>query len=119
MEIGTLINWPKLIWLVLRDIVYFPLWWYISGLRRTALGVWNFWVRKQKALGLFIWLKNIFTPMYGQRDFFGKLISFVMRLVQIIFRGVLMLVYFIFGAAVIVFWILALPAWVYFVFIIF
>ncbi len=41
----------------------------------------------QEFLGLDIWIKNLFKPMYGQRDIAGKIISFFMRLFQIIFRS--------------------------------
>ena len=34
---------------------------------------------KEKSLALFVWVKNLFVSMYGQRDFWGALISFVMR----------------------------------------
>jgi hypothetical protein len=39
------------------------------------------------SLSLGVWLKNIFVPMYGQRDWESRLISVFMRSVQIVFRS--------------------------------
>lgn len=45
----------------------------------------------QEFLGIDIWIKNLFKPMYGQRDIAGKIISFFMRAFQIIFRSIIFL----------------------------
>lgn len=75
---------------LILDVLYFPVWWYSIGLKNT--GVWA--IRKiiqgEKVLGLKIWVVNLFHPMYGVRDWQGKIISFFMRLIQIIFRSILM-----------------------------
>ena len=97
----------ELVW----DVLYFPVWWYGRGLVNLAIGVINFLADKQKALALYVWIKNIFRPMYAQYDWQGMLISFFMRLVQIIFRSVVMLFWLIFSLAIIIFWIL-LPVFV-------
>lgn len=91
---------------LIRDVFYFPLWWYGRGLINLIIGVMNFLADKQKALALFVWVKNIFRPMYAQYDWQGMLISFFMRLVQIIFRSIVMLFWLIATLAVIIFWIL-------------
>ncbi len=75
-----------------KDIFYFPLWWYSRGLLKTLKGSWNFIKDFEQTLGFMVWLKNLFVPMFGQRDFAGRLISFFLRLVQIIFRGIALLV---------------------------
>lgn len=38
-----------------------------------------------------VWVKNIFTPMYGLRDWQGVIISFFVRLFQVVFRGGIMI----------------------------
>lgn len=91
---------------LVEDILYFPLWWYSRGLINLLLGVKDFLINKQKALALLVWLKNIFKPMYGQYDLAGKLISFFVRLVQIIFRSIFMLCWAILAVLAIIFWIL-------------
>jgi len=87
-------------------VLYFPLWWYGRGLVNLIKAIINFLADKQKSLALLVWIKNIFRPMYAQYDLAGVLISFFIRLVQIIFRGIVMLVWFIFSLAAIIFWIL-------------
>ena len=94
----------RIIW----DFLYFPLWWYSAGLVKTLQGVSNYYRSQEASLGFFVWLKNIFIPMYGQRDLPGRLISFFIRLVQIIYRGLAMLFVITFGLIFLVFY-LALP----------
>ncbi|MDD4271400.1 MAG: hypothetical protein PHF50_01190 [Patescibacteria group bacterium] len=91
---------------LIRDVLYFPLWWYGRGLVNLVKGVGHFLADKQKALALYVWIKNIFRPMYAQYDWQGMLISFFMRLVQIIFRSIVMLFWLILSLAIIIFWIL-------------
>ncbi len=51
--------------------------------------------------------------MYAQYDWQGTLISFFVRLVQIIFRSIFMLFWLILSLAVIIFWIILPPLVVY------
>ncbi len=90
------------------DFLYFPVWWYSRGLAKTAVGLWNFLRNRERALGLFVWMKNIFTPMYGQQDFAGAAISFFIRLIQIIVRGIAFLFWVAVAAGCFLLW-LALP----------
>jgi hypothetical protein len=76
-----------------------------------VIGVAHFLSDKQKALALLVWIRNIFRPMYAQYDFAGILISFFIRLVQIIFRSFILLFWLIFSLAVVAFWVL-LPVFV-------
>jgi len=91
---------------LIRDVLYFPVWWYGRGLLNLIIGVMHFLSDKQKALALLVWIKNIFRPMYGQYDFAGVLISFFVRLVQIILRSLFLLFWLILCLAVILFWVL-------------
>jgi hypothetical protein len=95
----------KIITELILDILYFPAWWYSRGLVNLIFSVKNFLVDKQKSLALLVWIKNIFRPMYAQYDWAGMIISFFVRLVQIIFRSIFMIFWLMFGLAVIVFWI--------------
>ena len=76
----------------LKNIAKFPVWWYGRGLRRVGRACLNGISDFNNSLGFTIWLKNITTPMFGQRDFWGRLISIGMRLIQIIARGLAMLI---------------------------
>lgn len=82
----------KLLFLdIIWDIVYFPIWWYSQGLLQTIKWAGLKIVNLERTLGLDIWLINLFRPMYGQGDLIGKLISFLMRVVQIVFRGMILI----------------------------
>lgn len=81
----------KLLFLdIIWDIVYFPIWWYSRGLFETLKWTGIKIVNLERTLGVDVWIINLFRPMYGQRDFAGKLISFFMRIVQIVFRGIIL-----------------------------
>jgi len=97
----------ELVW----DILYFPVWWYSRGLFNLIANLMEFLSNKQKSLALLVWLKNIFRPMYAQYDWQGMLISFFMRLAQIIFRSIVMLFWLILSFAVVIFW-LVLPVFI-------
>lgn len=93
---------------VAGDLLYFPVWWYSVGLFRAARWVWFFWLGQERALGLSVWAKNIFVPMYGQRDFVGRAISFVMRLVQIVIRSAALMFWLLVCLIILLAW-LAVP----------
>ncbi|MFH1427783.1 MAG: hypothetical protein ABIG60_04635 [Patescibacteria group bacterium] len=95
----------KIIADITRDIIYFPLWWYSRGLVQLIRILKDFLASRQKSLALLIWVKNIHRPMYGQFDWQGMLISFFVRLVQIIIRSIIMLFWLIFTLAIFIFWI--------------
>lgn len=89
-----------------RDILYFPLWWYTRGLGQLIISLKNFLVTREKSLALLIWIKNIGKPMYGQYDWAGHIISFFMRIFQIIIRGIAMLFWFSLALAIAGFWLI-------------
>lgn len=93
---------------IVGELLYFPIWWYSVGLSRLARNLYKFWRGQEKSLGFSVWLKNIFVPMYGQHDWTGRLISFLVRLVQIIVRG-LALLFWLAVVVIIFFAWLALP----------
>lgn len=93
---------------ILRDILYFPVWWYSRGLKFLLLKLADILADKERELALFVWIKNIFRPMYGQYDWAGILISFFIRLVQIIIRLIAMLFWLVLILAILFVW-LALP----------
>ncbi len=93
---------------LVAQIIYFPAWWYSRGLLRFLKYLKDFLVDRERSLALLIWIKNLNIPMYGQYDWQGRLISFFMRLFQIIFRGIVMIFWLVFALAVFCVW-LALP----------
>ncbi|PJA11135.1 hypothetical protein COX67_01360, partial [Candidatus Falkowbacteria bacterium CG_4_10_14_0_2_um_filter_36_22] len=82
----------------------FPLWWYSTGLMRLLNNLRNFLSDREKSLALLIWIKNIGRPMYGQYDWQGRIISFFMRLIQIIIRSFFMLFWLALALAILGLW---------------
>ncbi len=78
---------------LIGGIVLFPVWWYTRGLVKMGSGVLDFWTAERSSLAIGVWIKNIFTPMYGTHDIAGRLISFFMRIVQIIGRTIVLLIW--------------------------
>ncbi|MCF7795338.1 hypothetical protein K9M50_03195 [Patescibacteria group bacterium] len=95
MKIKNITANPKLLIQIIWEFLFFPIWWYSKGWFSFAKSLYGFLSWQSASLGVWVWLKNIFVPMYGQTDFSGRLISFFIRLVQIIFRGLLLLVIFV------------------------
>lgn len=110
MEYNFLYYFSKILLQVIWDFLYFPLWWYSAGLVKTVRAIGNFYHNQEASLSFLIWLKNIFVPMYGQHDITGRLISFFIRLVQVILRGLAMLIIVIAGLAFLIFYIILPPA---------
>ena len=96
----------KIIAELAQDIIYFPLWWYSKGLLKLINGLKKFLITREKSLALLVWIKNIHRPMYAQRDWQGMLISFFMRVVQIIVRGIAMLIYLAVAFVVFICWLI-------------
>ncbi|NCN25296.1 hypothetical protein COT94_04350 [Candidatus Falkowbacteria bacterium CG10_big_fil_rev_8_21_14_0_10_37_14] len=70
----------------LGSLLYFPLWWYGKGLWSAIRGLVKFLADEWQWLNPGVWFKNLLVPMYGQRDWVSRLISFFVRLVQTILR---------------------------------
>jgi len=75
---------------IVGSFLYFPLWWYTAGAVRTG----RFCVRtvrgKATEFAIAVWLKNLFTPMYGLRDWQGRIISFFMRLLIVTWYSIVL-----------------------------
>ncbi len=73
--------------LALSRILDLPIWWYGRGLfafiKRFSQAISDV----SKSLALRVWMKNLFVPMYGDTSFAGRAISFGIRLVMILVRG--------------------------------
>jgi hypothetical protein len=106
-ENNFLIYAGKIILQILGEILYFPWWWYSTGLARLVVGLGKFWLNQEQVLGVGVWIKNIFVPMYGQRDLASRAISFVMRLIQIVIRGLALLFWLAIALWLVVVWLAA------------
>ena len=67
-----------------------PVWWYSRGMMDFVQWSMQTVSNTQKNLALRIWIKNVFVPMYGDDSFTGRLISFFVRLISILFRCIAM-----------------------------
>lgn len=98
---------------IILDILYFPLWWYSKGLVLAVRWMMREVHDAENFMGLGIWIKNIFRPMFGQYDFGSRIISFFMRFFQIILRSVILLCFTVFYFALFVVY-LILPVVVFY-----
>ena len=104
---------PKVLLITAWEIVYFPLWWYGPGFFRLVITLGKFIANKFTSLGLGVWLKNLFVPMYGQHDFAGRFISFFVRVIQIIFRAVAFMFFLFIATSFLLAWLLFPPVLLY------
>ncbi|MFA5413842.1 MAG: hypothetical protein WC348_04920 [Patescibacteria group bacterium] len=96
---------------IIREILYFPIWWYTKGLAMAANFSWQRIKNMEVRLGVKVWVVNIFKPMFGQRDIAGVLISFFMRIFQIIGRMLVLILWTVIMILVFFVWIV-LPLFV-------
>lgn len=87
------------------DILYFPVWWYTGGIIYVLGACGNFLSAANGLLAPGLWLKNIFVPMFGQYDLQGRLVSFFMRLMNVLFRSIGMFMWFLIVAVLLLLWI--------------
>ncbi|MBT4277643.1 hypothetical protein HOD96_02770 [Candidatus Falkowbacteria bacterium] len=95
------------------DFLYFPMWWYTKGFKKCVV----FTVEKVKdtenMFAVRLWANSLFKPMYAQRDWQGRIISFFMRFAQLIFRSIFFGLFFVLILFIPIIW-LILPIFVVF-----
>lgn len=72
----------------LKDILMFPVWWYTKGIVYMLEQLLLSAQKQAASFAVNLWVRNLFVPMYGQYDWQGRIISFFIRLIQIIFRSI-------------------------------
>ena len=82
----SVLVWHRIALEFLLDILYYPLWWYTGGLKRTAIFCLHSFEDANLSFSPGLWLKNLFVPMYGQTDWQGRITSVFMRVVNVIGR---------------------------------
>jgi len=88
----------------LWHILYFPLWWYSGGIAYVGRRCISFVQMGNFSLAPGLWLKNIFVPIYGADDWEGRIISFFLRLVNVIARSVLLFIWIIVALFLCIVW---------------
>jgi len=95
----------------LREVLYFPLWWYSRGLKKTAIFCWQRLKGGWRALALSILLKNFFKPMYGQKGLAAYVLSLNTHFWQVLWQLFLMALWAIFWLFILSTW-LVLPIFI-------
>jgi len=90
------------------DFLYAPIWWYTHGLVRAMRFAARLVATGNAQFAPGLWLRNVFVPMFGQYDWQGRLVSFFVRLINVIIRFILLVIWVIFSLCVFTLWI-ALP----------
>ncbi|KKR34491.1 MAG: hypothetical protein UT67_C0014G0003 [Candidatus Magasanikbacteria bacterium GW2011_GWA2_40_10] len=90
----TIIILQRLLLEFVWDIIYFPIWWYTKGAIHALRWCFNLFLHGNENLAPGLWLANLFVPMFGQFDIQGRIVSFLMRFVQIFARTVALAVWF-------------------------
>jgi hypothetical protein len=85
----------RLLLQLLRDILWFPFWWYTTGFLRAFFGVRAIFSEGNASLAPGLWLKNLFVPMFGQYDMQGRIVSVFVRCGNVIVRGIGMSVWLV------------------------
>lgn len=78
-----------------QRIIGLPFWWYSSGLKAVIVRLTQTVISTIRGVALDVWIKNLFVPMYGDTSFAGRMISFGMRLVTILSKSLVVLLYVI------------------------
>lgn len=89
----------------LGELLFSPLWWYTRGVKKAFLWFISSVRSFEDHLSVTLWIRYIFVPMYGQYDWRGRIISFFMRVVQIIARSILFVIGSIFFFIIFLLWI--------------
>ena len=100
----------------LLHMVYFPVWWYTDGLKRAGIYCINLLQSGNEILAPGLWLQNLFVPMFGQNDWQGRIVSVVMRFINVIARGAALLMYAAAVSVIFVLWLLWPPFVLYMLF---
>ncbi len=90
----------------LFDLVYFPIWWYTGGIKHAGGFCFHLVQLGNARLAPALWVKNIFVPMFGQTDIQGRLVSVLMRFLNIIFRTIALLIWMVVVACVFTLWLI-------------
>jgi hypothetical protein len=97
---NTATLFKTILWDLVGNVVYFPVWWYTKGLAKMGGFFVNFVSGMEMRLAVRIWIANILKPMYAVTDVPGRIISFLMRVFMIIVRSFALVAVTIFAGLV-------------------
>ena len=87
-------------------LIYFPVWWYTEGLKNAALYCLNLLRAGNDLLAPGLWAQNLFVPMFGQNDWQGRIVSVLMRFINVIIRSIGLFICFLAVIFVFLLWLL-------------
>ncbi|MBF8280452.1 MAG: hypothetical protein HW383_225 [Candidatus Magasanikbacteria bacterium] len=87
------------------NIVTAPFWWYSVGLFVFSQMMAESLRRAARNLGIALWAANLFTPMFGQYDRVGRIISFFVRLANVIGRSIALVLFAVWWLILFLIWI--------------
>lgn len=91
---------------IVWEILYFPVWWYSRGLKKTAIFCWRKIADGWEALALTIHLTSFFKPMYGQRGIDAFILSLFTRFLWLVWHFFLFSLWFCVWLFVILTWLI-------------
>ncbi len=94
---------------LLSGVFSLPVWWYTRGLVLVSTWCRETVKNTSQLFGLGVWVKNLFVPMYGETEWSGRAISFVIRMVMIILRGSAVAIWSIIAVACFFVYVAVLP----------
>ncbi|MCD6097135.1 hypothetical protein J7J60_02290 [bacterium] len=102
--------------LSLGNVFYFPFWWYTRGLKSQLVFFSQRLKKIAYALALKIMLKSLFKPMFGQFSISGRIISFFMRVVILVWRFTLFFLGLAWQIFLLFLYLIILPGVIYLIF---
>ncbi len=93
----------------IREGIFWPVWWYSRGLGETSTWLLRSVKGSVKFFGVDVWVKNWFVPMYGDASIAGSLISFGVRSVVILVRGLGVILWFALSILLLLVYVLVFP----------
>jgi hypothetical protein len=111
----NILIFQKLLLQFFLDFFYLPIWWYTKGFVHLLNGLKNLFDTANIQFSPKLWLKNIFVPMYGQYDWEGRIVSFFVRLGNVIIRSFVLLIWIVILIGMFLLWIF-LPPFVLYMF---
>lgn len=94
----------------IREMWYLVLWWYTTGLRETLVKLLRSVKGSARYLGVDVWAKNLFVPMYGDESVTGRAISFIVRLAVLVSRSLGVVAWMVLAVVLALVYMIVLPA---------
>ncbi|MDP3964901.1 MAG: hypothetical protein Q8Q20_04600 [bacterium] len=101
---------------IIGGVLYFPVWWYSSGLVLVLNNISAKLGSTARILALGILFRYLFKPMYADFSKEGRAISVVIRFVHLIFMLGVFIVAVFFWLSLLFLWLVLPPAAVFFIF---